>query len=198
MPARSPGNQRPGRHRIERDLPDVVAIVEYRQPHALEAQHVLDMFGHGPGRGAAVPGRVARAPSRPIVPPSNLGQVAVDRVVRGRLIGQGVRANCRFEQGVQHIDDVAEERTEIGLAFFLAVSNRRERLVQASALGRPRSRFQAFGDAALTAFHPPACETRHGGPPGLRSAMPPETGREYPLPLTLSSKMAPAISAKVS
>src|SRR6202040_2981928 len=29
--------------RVERDLPDVVAIVEYRQPHLLEAQHVFDM-----------------------------------------------------------------------------------------------------------------------------------------------------------
>src|ERR1700730_12377073 len=40
-----------GDARIERHLTNVVAIVEHRQSQALEAQHVLDMLGHGPSRG---------------------------------------------------------------------------------------------------------------------------------------------------
>src|ERR1019366_471080 len=45
---------------VERDLPDIVAIVENRQTHGLEAQQIFDVFRHrafggiaGAGGGAA-------------------------------------------------------------------------------------------------------------------------------------------------
>ena len=55
-------------------------------------------------------GRIARPPLVPLLHRPPLRQVAVDRVVRGGLIGHRIGPDAAFEQGVQHIDDVAEQR----------------------------------------------------------------------------------------
>ncbi len=150
------------------------------------------MLGHGASRGSRGARRIARPPLVPFFHRPTLRQVAVDRVVGGRLIGQGIRADAALQQSVQHVDDVAEERDRYRLGVLLRRFEQGERFVERARLGVYVARFQAFGDAALAAFDRQHVETRHGGSQRLRPAHAAETGREYPLAADLVVEMAPA------
>ncbi len=101
---------------IESHLPDVVAVVENRQPHALEAQQILDVLGHRARRGGGGARGILDPPFVPLFDGPALGQIAIDRIMRRGLIGQRIRLDSPLEQRTEHIDNVAEQRHRQRLA----------------------------------------------------------------------------------
>ena len=90
------------------DLADVVAVVEYRDAHALKAQQVPDMVLHRRGSGRGTAGSTARR--RPTRRAPALRQIAVDGIVRRRLVGHASGRMPRASRSGEHVDDVAEQR----------------------------------------------------------------------------------------
>ena len=94
---------------IARHLSDVVTVIEHRQSHGLKSQQTLHMFSHrGRGRG----GRSFRIFDTPLIPLLHrpaLRQIAVDRIMRRSLIGQGVRFDAARQQLLEHVYGIGQQ-----------------------------------------------------------------------------------------
>jgi hypothetical protein len=155
------------------------------------------MLGHGELRRRRGAGGVADAPLVPLLHGPALRQVAVDRVVRGGLIGERVGRMPRSSRVCSTSTMLPSSATEIGLDSSWPLEHG-ERLVQRLGLRVDVAGLQALGDAALAAFDRQHAETRHGGGQRLRAAHAAETGRQYPLAVELAAEVRRPISAKVS
>ena len=97
-----------GKALIEGSLPDVVAVIEGLGAFALHLHHQFDVPSHRSHRltlvgiGIVAPKRVGISSAQP------LRVVALKRIVRRCLIGQGVRNNVSIVQPSEQIDRIAE------------------------------------------------------------------------------------------
>ena len=93
----------------ERLLADVVAVVEGGHAGVVEAQHRADMVGDGADGGGCDGVGVARPACMPLLDAPARRQIAVGRIVRRRLIGQGVGADAAPEQLGKDFGGVPQE-----------------------------------------------------------------------------------------
>ena len=85
-------------------------------------------------------------------------QIAVERIVRGGLVGHGIgapgRVPCRAARDLrEHLGRIAEEADRDRLALNMGGADDRERLVQRVGLVVQIARLQPPVDAARRAFH---------------------------------------------
>ena len=93
----------------ERLLADVVAVVEGGHPGIVKAQHRADMDGDGADRGGRDGVGFARPAGMPLRDAPPRRQIAVGRIVRRSLVGQGVGANPAGEEFGKDLRGVSEE-----------------------------------------------------------------------------------------
>src|SRR6185312_16526320 len=99
----------------------------------------------------------------PLLQRPALRQVAVDRIVRAGLIGDGVGANSTLYQFRQDVGGVAEQRDGFRFARFRVLLDARQRVVEVAGLLVDVTGLQAEVDAALLAFD---VEAAHAGQRG--------------------------------
>ncbi len=150
------------------------------------------MLRHRGGRCRRSADRVAHALLIPLLDRPALRQVTVDRVVRGGLIRHRIRLDAAFVQGVQYIDDIAEQRHRNRLAADPGGIEQCQRFVQGFRLRIHIARLQPLIDAALAALDRQHAEPRHGGRERLRSAHAAEARGEYPLAVQFAAEVPPS------
>ena len=167
---------------VVRDLTDVVAVVEGRHPRALEREHGLDVGDdrvlrrRGQRRVLRRIGlRGAPALDRPAG-----RQIAVDEVVRRRLIGDHVGPHSAPDELRQDLRRVAEEADGHRAPGRARVADDRERVVEILRLAIEITGCEPHLDPALLAFDREHRRPRHRGRQRLRAAHAAQTGGEYP------------------
>ena len=140
-------------------LADVVAVVEGGDALRVEGEHGFDMGAHG------LLGRVARAfgvglaALEPLLHRPALRQIAVDRIVRAGLVGNGIGAHAALDQLGQDVGGVAEQRDGFRFAGFGVFFDARQRVIEIAGLLVDVARLEAEIDAALLAFDIEAART---------------------------------------
>ena len=123
---------------------DVVAVVERDRAGALEREHRAHVLRHRRHRSRDVvrPDRSAAADSASASGQPR-GHVPVQRVVRGRLIGQHVRHDAAADELRQDLGGVALERDRPRGAFAAPPVRPRQRVVEARRRARRRTASRA-------------------------------------------------------
>ena len=155
---------------FQRHLADVVAIVDRRHAELVEFEHGADMARHRLlgrlGDGAGITGALV-FPLRQRPAP---GQVAVDGIVRRRLVGQTIRPHAPAQQLGQHVGGIAEQRHRDRFVFLGRLADDRQRIVEVLGLHVDIAGAQAELDAAGTALDREARGAGHGRGHWLRPA----------------------------
>jgi len=99
------------------------SVVENRKSHLLESQQVLDVLRHGRGCSRRGSGGIARPPLIPLLDRPPLGQIAIDGIVRRRLIGHRIRLMPRSSSACRTSTILPRSAIEMGFEFFLARSS---------------------------------------------------------------------------
>ena len=140
---------------VLRHLADVVAVVERRHALAVERQHRLDVHrGRALGRAREV--RVLRRiglRGAPALDRPTRGQVSVDEVVRGRLVGHHVGTHAALHELGNDLGRVAEEAYRTRLARGARATDAHERVVEVAGLLVEVARREAHLDARWLALN---------------------------------------------
>ena len=155
-PARTRKGERVGNALVVRDLPDVVAVVERRDALPLEREHRVrrarrSIASRRPSAPRAATGSFCAAFQRSTVQPR--GQIAVDEVVRGRLVGDHVRPHAAPHKLRQDLRGIAEQaRPTAGASSARASSMIASASSRSLRLPVEIARGEAHLDAALLAL----------------------------------------------
>ena len=152
-------------------------------PMRLEREHRLDVHAHGfLGHVAHVLGIVLLL-GEPLLDAPADRQVAVHRIVRAGLVGDGVGTHAAAHEFGQDLGGVAEQRDRFRLPCLRVLLDARERVVEVGRLLVDVARAQAHVDARLLAFdveeHAPASDAASGCAP----PMPPRPAVRIHLPV---------------
>ncbi len=110
---------------------DVVAVVEDDAAALFEREHRAHVLGHRRHRPRDVGVRIAFAQPLRVVERQAVGHVAVQRVVRRRLIGQDVGRDAARDQRRQHVGGVAAQADRARDPIARPAADAIERLVEA-------------------------------------------------------------------
>ena len=155
---------------LQRHLADVVAVVDGRHAEPVELQHGAHVARHRLFGRLGDGGRIAAAPGFPLGQRPAPGQVAVDRIVRGGLVGETVGPHAAAQQFGQHVGGITEQRYRDRLVLRRRLADDRERIVQVLGLDVDIAGAQTELDAAGTAFDGEARGAGHGRGHRLRAA----------------------------
>ena len=167
---------------FERHLPNVVAVVDGRYAGVRIGQHRAHMFAHRRFGRALDSLGIARAPLLPLLQAPTLGQIAVDRIVCGSLVGDDVGPDAAAQKFRQDLARVAEQRDRDGLALLGRPFDDRERVVEVLRLHVDIAGAQPELDAGRTALDGKQRSARHRGGKRLGAAHPAEAGGKDPSP----------------
>ncbi|CAN0622259.1 protein of unknown function [Burkholderia multivorans] len=165
---------------LERHLADVVAVVERRRAAFLQRQHRAHLHRHRLLRGLHDALRIDLLRFAPLRDGPALRQVAVDRVVRARLVGHAVRRDAARDDFREHVGCVPEQADRHRLAAALRVFDHRERFVERRRLLVDVAGLQAEVDARLVALDRDHREAGHRRRQRLRAAHAAKTARQDP------------------
>ena len=84
----------------------------------MERQHRAHVLDHGLARGGIDGFGIGRAAGFPVRQAPALGEIAVDGIVRGRLIGDHIGLDATADEFGEHVGGIAEKSNRHGL--FLA------------------------------------------------------------------------------
>ncbi len=146
----------------------------------MEVEHGADMLGHRGARGAAHRLRIGLAALLPLGDGPALRQVAVDRIVRRGLVGDGVGPHAAPHQLGEDVDGVAQQPDRHRLLRPVGLLDHRQRLVEAAGLLVEIARAQAHLDARGLAFDGQARGARHHRGERLRAAHAAQARRQDP------------------
>ncbi len=165
---------------FQRHLADVVAVVERRRAAFLQREHRAHLDGHRLLRDLHDALRIDLLRFAPLRDGPALRQVAVDRIVRARLVGHAVRRDAARDEFREHVGRVAEQADRHRLAGALGFLDHAERLVERRRLLVDVARLQAEVDARLVAFDRDHRETGHRRGQRLRAAHAAQAARQDP------------------
>ncbi len=111
--------------RAQRLPAQVVAVVEDDRAHLVEVEHRAHVLGHRVQRAALILLRVALAQLCRLVERQPGGNVAVERVVRGGLVGDEVHADATADDLREDLGGVAEQADAARDALRLRYSSAR-------------------------------------------------------------------------
>ena len=174
---------------VERNLSNVVAIVEGGDAKLLEREHRLDMDGHrlhGGGRDSA---GIADALFEPLGDTPSGGQIAVGRVVRRRLVRHGVRPDTELHHLRQDLCGVAEQAHRHGFFTASRLVDDLHRVGQGLSACIEITGAQAHVDAVGLAFDRQHRGAGHRRRQWLRTAHAAETGGQYPAAAEIAAVM---------
>ena len=149
------------------------------------------MFAHRRFGGALDPLGIARAAVLPLLQAPTFGQIAVDGIVRGSLVGDDVGPDAAAQKFGQDFAGVAEQRDRDGLALLRRPFDDRERVVEVLRLDVDIARAQPEFDARRAALDRKQRSARHRCGERLRAAHAAEAGGEDPS----ASKVAAIVPA---
>ncbi len=161
------------------DLADVVAVVEDGNAELPEFEHRLDVLRHRLARRRLDRGRIVGV--LPLLDGPALRQVAVDRIVRRGLVGDGIRTHAPPQHLRQHFRRIAEQSDRDRFSVSPGAREDLERFVQCLRAGVEIARVETLLDAVGPAFDREHRRARHRGRERLRAAHAAEPCREDPL-----------------
>ncbi len=135
-----------------RHLPDVVAVIERRHAGVVEVEHGADMDGHRLLGGALDRRRIAAPRGLGLLQRPAGRQIAVDRVVRARLVGDHVGPDAAAVELGKDLGGVAEEADRKRLFRRVGLYDESERLVERLRPGVEIAGFDALLDARRLAL----------------------------------------------
>ncbi len=116
-------------------------------------------------------------------------QVAMQRVVRGGLIGDGIRAHAAAHEFRKNLGGVAEQRDGARFSFRNVARYAGQRVVEVGGLLIDIARAQSHVDTALTTLDGEHRRTRHGRGQGLRAAHAAQARGQDPAPLQVTAEV---------
>ena len=191
------GNRERVRHAgVARFGPDVVAVVEGDRTPFLQVEHRLHVGRNARaraphivvGRGAPQLGRLGGTEAG--------GDVAVQRVVRRRLIRHDVRREAAAHQRRQHLGAVAHDPDRERGSALSRIRSPRERLVQRCRRAVDIARLQPPLHARRIRLHRQTDPFIHRGGEGLGTTHPAEPAREHDPPAQRSLELGSCNCAK--
>ena len=124
------------------------------------------------------------------------GQITVDEIVRGRLIGHHIGPHAAAHELRQGFGCVAEQSHRYRLALRARIAHERHRVVEVFRLGVEIARLQTHVDARLLAFDRQHRRARHGRRERLRSTHAAQSGGEDPFVCEVPAVMLPPCFAE--
>ena len=177
---------------FQRDLADVVAIVERGHARVPEIDHRGDMHLHA-GAGGFLDGLgIALALVAPLGHRPALRQIAVHGVMRAGLIGDDIGMHAAADQLGEDIGGIAQKGDRLGLARLGPALDHLQRLVQRLGLFIDIAGAQAEIDAVGVAFDREAAGAGHHGRQRLRAAHAAEAAGQNPASLEVAIVMLAA------
>ncbi|ABA50058.1 hypothetical protein BURPS1710b_2184 [Burkholderia pseudomallei 1710b] len=182
--------ERAGHAAVLRMCADQIAVVEHDRATILEAEHRLDVAHDrraaclhqlrpvGVAHRARFLERVARR------------HVAVDKIVRGGLVGDDIGHDAAREDRREHVGRVAEQADRDRLAARLRVADQRERLVEIARLPLEEAHLQPLVDARLIDLDDERRRIGHAPRERLRAAHSAEAGRQDEAPAQIVAEVA--------
>jgi hypothetical protein len=183
---------------VLRHLADVVAVIEHRHARAPEIEHGFHLDGHGALGGFHRALRIAGAALVPFGEGPARGQVAVEGIVGGGLVRDGIGPHAPAHEFGEDLGRIAEKADGNRLPLAARALDHGERLVEGAGLRVEVAGAQAHLDALRRALDREHGGARHGGGEGLCAAHAAETSGEEPAALEVAAVMAAPTSAKVS
>ncbi len=174
---------------VERFLADVVAIIEGRNAHLLEAEHRLDMGGDRFARGRGDRGGIALAHLLPVGDAPAGRAVTVGGIVGAGLVGQRIGTNAPRQHVRKQFGGIAEQADA---GRFLGRAEDRQRFLDAGRAPVEVAGLEPLLDPALLDLDGDAMRAGHDGRERLRAAHPAEAGGEDPLALEVAAEMLAA------
>ena len=150
------------------------------------------MTGHGLARSLLDGFGIARAFGLPVGERPAPRQIAVNRIMRGGLVGQDVGAHVTLQQVRQNIGRVAEQADRKRCLGFAAPFDDGQRLIEVFGLHVEILGAQAHLDAARLAFDGEARGPRHDGGERLRATHAAEARGQDPLARQRAAVVLPA------
>ncbi len=136
--------------------------------------------------------RIARAPRLPIGECPSRRQVAVDRIVRRGLVGDGIGSDAAPHQFGEHLGRIAQHGDRDRPAIATRALDPGQRLVDILRLHIEVAGLQPHLDARGLAFDREQRGPRHGGSQRLRATHAAEPGGEKPFAGEIAAIVAPA------
>jgi hypothetical protein len=175
----SRNRERVGHARVVRDRSNVVAVVEGHGTRPQEGEHGAHVL-HDRRRGPRdVLGRRGLAQLRGVGRAQAGGDVAVQRVVRTRLVGDDVGGEAAADELGEHLGRVPDESHGERAPFLTRREHKSERFVDGVGLGVAIPGREPLVDARLVHLHGEHRRAVHGRGQRLGTTHPPEARRQY-------------------
>jgi hypothetical protein len=137
---------------VKSNLPQIVAVVERWDAHAMELQHRLDVPRHGCARLFDDQRWILDTHPVPLLEAPAAGQVAVHGIVGGSLIRDRIRLDAPAQQLGQHLAGISQQTDRNRLTVAPGAREHRERFIQRLGLHVEVARLQPLGDTLRAAL----------------------------------------------